>query len=380
MSHPEELKRLNAEIASHLSHLSKTMIYVLALYVLGMVVMRHCGQTQIAYFLGGLLARKPASLKRRLRELTYEAERKSGSSRQALDVSSCFAPLLAWVLSKFRGNQRQVVIALDATYLTDRFVILAASVVVAGCAIPVAWHLQTGDQTGAWNPIWLALLTHLQPAVPSGWRVFLLTDSGLYSKPLFKKIATGFKWHVLMRIQGSQGLFKAKGARRWQPLRDLVQRGMQPQMIEGTCFKGKPLTCTLVLQWDAPYQQPCLIVTNLPPHCVQHQVYAIRYWIECGFKDIKRGLFHWEQTKMTCPHRAERLWLVISIALFWLTAVGQAALDPPAVEQASPPDSQPQSLSAPVRGWITLILQLLKGQPLSYGYFHPYPWLPLPDP
>ena len=83
---------------------------------------------------------------------------------------------------------------------------------------------------------------------------------------------------------------------------------------------------------------------------------------------------------MTCPRRAQRLWLVISIALLWLTAVGAATLDPPFGDQGPHTSFQPASLSAPVRGWITLILQLLKGQPLSYGYFHPYPWLPLPDP
>ena len=31
-------------------------------------------------------------------------------------------------------------------------------------------------------------------------------------------------------------------------------------------------------------------------------------WIECGFKDSKRGGWHWEQTKRLAPARAERLW------------------------------------------------------------------------
>jgi hypothetical protein len=61
------------------------------------------------------------------------------------------------------------------------------------------------------------------------------------------------------------------------------------------------------VQWHPPYAQPCLIVTNLPAACIQPQVYTLRYWIECGFKDIKRGFFHWEQTKMTSPARVQRL-------------------------------------------------------------------------
>ena len=34
MSHPEELKRLNAEVSSYLGHLSKSQLWVLSLYVL----------------------------------------------------------------------------------------------------------------------------------------------------------------------------------------------------------------------------------------------------------------------------------------------------------------------------------------------------------
>jgi hypothetical protein len=346
------------------------MIYVLALYVLGMVIMRHCGQVQIATFLGGLLKHKPATVKSRLRELTYEASGKRGRKRQELKVNTCFAPLLRWVLAKFRGQTQQIVLALDATYLGDRFIILVVSVVVAGSAIPVAWHLRHSHQKGEWNPIWVALLSQLHPAIAPGCTVFVLTDSGLYSKKLFKQVSKSFQWRVLMRIEGSQGLFKAKGARTWRPLRDYVHRDMSPLTLAGTCFKGDPLRCTLVLQWGAEYDRPCLIVTNVRPQTVQHQVYAIRYWIECGFKDLKRGLFHWEQTKMTCPQRAERLWLVMSIALLWLTAVGDAVL--PLLHQ-TPTSSAKRPLSAPVQGWITLILTLLKGQPLPYGYFNSYP-------
>ena len=379
MPHPEELKRLNAEITSHMGHLSKSLLYVLSLYVLGMVIMRHCGQSQIAYLLSELMGCKLGTMKHRLRELMYEAQAKCGDKRQEIDVSQCFAPLLSWVLSKFTDEPKQVVLALDATYLTNRFTILAVSVVVAGCAIPVAWHIRTTTQQGKWNPIWITLLTQLAPALPKGWQVFVLSDSGLYSKILYRKLCKHFKWSTLMRIEGSQGLFKVKGHRQWHPLRHFVYRGMENQVMTGTCFKSNPITCTLILQWQADYDLPCLLVTNLRPQDVNHNIYAIRYWIECGFKDIKRGLFHWEQTKMTCPQRAERLWLVMSIALLWLTAVGDATSTLPQWHSLSHGSASKRILSAPVCGWIQLILTLLKGNPLPYGHFIPYPWLPKPE-
>jgi hypothetical protein len=378
LSHPEELKHLNAEITSHMAHLGKCLIYVLSLYVLGMVVMQHCGQSRIATFLSGLMGCSFGAMKQRLREFTYESECKQGECRQEIEVKTCFAPLLSWVLSKFRGQHKQLVLAMDATYLKDRFVILAISVVVAGCAIPVAWHIQRGSQKGEWNPIWFALLDLLQPSIPDNWQVFILTDSGLYSKGLFQYLDLK-QWIAFMRINWTQGLFQVKGCSEWLALSDLVQKGMSPLALEGRCFKTHPIDCSLILQWEAVYEQPCLLVSNLVPDQIEANVYAIRYWIECGFKDVKRGFFHWEQTKMTCPQRAERLWLVISIALLWLTCLGEAASDAPQWHSLSHARPKARILSAPLLGWIDLIVRLLQGQGLTFGYLNPYPWLPLPE-
>jgi Transposase DDE domain len=379
LSHPEELKRLNTEIASHMGHLSKCFINVLTLYVFGMVIMRHCGQTQIATFLSGLRGYKFGTIKQRLREFTYEAEAKQGQNRQQVDVNTCFSPLLGWVLSKFKGQNRELVLALDATYLRDQFVILAVSVVVSGCAIPVAWHIQEGDRKGSWTPIWQRLLKQLSPAVPDNWAVFTLSDAGLYSKPLFCYLTKGLKWNVLMRTSSSHGLFKARGERDWKPIRDFLTRGMETIILEGICFKGNPISCTLILQWEMAYEHPCILISNLQPYKLEHNIYGIRYWIECSFKDIKRGLLHWEQTKMTCPQRVERLWLVISIALLCLIAIGDEASDTPQWQSLKLARPQTRLLSVPVLGWIDLILKLLKSEPLSYGYFNPYPWLPIPE-
>ncbi len=378
MSHPEELKRLSEEIARHMSHLNKSLITVLSLYVFGMVMLRHCGQTQIATFLSGLCESKYGNMKQRLRELSYESEAKCGFQRRELEVRGCFAALLRWVLCCMNPSHKQMVLAFDATYLGDRFIILAVSVVVSGTAIPVAWHIRRATQKGEWNPIWKQLFTDLSCVIPTDWQVFVLSDSGLYSKPLFNYLAKK-KWSVMMRINGGQGLFRPLGRCQWLPLSRLVKRGMTPRILSGHCFKGHPLRCQLILQWEQPYQSPCLIVTNLPASQIQQNVYAIRYWVECGFKDFKRGLFHWEQTKMTCPKRAERLWLVMSIAMLWLTVIGDTALTTPRWQHFVQARPNLRTLSAPVLGWIDLLLALIQHRPIQHGTLQSYPWLPVPD-
>jgi hypothetical protein len=55
-----------------------------------------------------------------------------------------------------------------------------------------------------------------------------------------------------------------------------------------------------------------LIVTDLPPEVADACWYSMRSWIECMFKDGKRGGLAWHQTKMIHPKRAERHWLAIA--------------------------------------------------------------------
>ncbi|MDZ7970276.1 MAG: hypothetical protein RM368_35990 [Nostoc sp. DedSLP03] len=42
--------------------------------------------------------------------------------------------------------------AADATTLSDRFSILAISVVYRGCGIPIAWKIVEATKPGSWKP------------------------------------------------------------------------------------------------------------------------------------------------------------------------------------------------------------------------------------
>ena len=121
------------EVTTHLPHLSKPQATVLALWSLGMVLARSCALSAVASWLAAWLGRKENTVRQQLREFCYEARAKRGSRRQALVVENCFAPLLAWVLRGWEGSQ--LALALDATQLGQRFVVLAISVVYRGCAI-----------------------------------------------------------------------------------------------------------------------------------------------------------------------------------------------------------------------------------------------------
>ena len=100
---------------------------------------------------------------------------------------------------------RTLALGMDATTLSDRFTVLAISVLYRGCAIPVAWKIVRSHEKGAWEPYWKELFTVLQGSVPKDWTVIVLADRGLYAPWLFKHIVS-VGWHPFLRINsGWQG-------------------------------------------------------------------------------------------------------------------------------------------------------------------------------
>jgi hypothetical protein len=83
------------------------------------------------------LKAKDHTLRQRRREWCDDAKDTHGAQRQDLDITTCCTPLLTWILSGW--HSRPLALAMDATTLGDRCVVLVISVVERGCALPVAW-------------------------------------------------------------------------------------------------------------------------------------------------------------------------------------------------------------------------------------------------
>jgi hypothetical protein len=194
-------------IMQHLSHLSKPQAPVLALWSFGMVLARSCALSAVSHLLATGRRRKEPTVRQRLREWYYEGPRKRGAQRQALRGETCFPILLGWVVSW--GHGTQLALALDATALGRRFVVLAVSVVYRGCAIPVAWVVLPANTTQAWRREWLRRLRRLRPALPRHWTVIVLADRGLYAPWLFRRIVK-LGWHPFLRINSGGTFWPAR--------------------------------------------------------------------------------------------------------------------------------------------------------------------------
>lgn len=376
-------------VSTHLPHLSKPQAVVLALWSFGMVLAQSCGLTSVAAALAPMLGQKENTVRQRLREAYQDANDKKGAGgkgvqRRELDVTTCFAPLVRWVLSAWPANERRLALALDATSLADRFVVLAISIVYRGCAIPVAWVVLPAATPGTWRPHWEALLRHLQDSVPADWTVIVLADRGLYARWLYQAIVN-LGWHPFLRINRG-GKYRLMQGNVWQSLATLPPQTATVWCERVVCFKSQPLRCTLLASHTATHEEPWLVLTDLAPEQADIGWYALRPWIECGFKDTKRGGWQWQHTQISNPARATRHWLAIAIATLWVVSVGGEAdatqpvstlpdLPPTHIARRRPRrSSQPRLLSCFRRGWLVLIGRLIRGQAVAIGRFYPEPW------
>jgi hypothetical protein len=389
-----ELYQWKQQLAKRFPNLSPAFIGLLALWSLGMLLSRRCGLVCVTTHLVPLLGQSFHTVRQRLREFYQEAPAKAGAKRgikrRDFQVTDCFAPLLAWILSFW--SQRRLALALDVTNLGERLHILCISVLFGGIGLPVAWKILPGNQKESWHPHWCDLLERLHRAVGADWEVVVLSDRGLESARLFAAIV-GLHWHPLMRAKG-YGKFRPEGWVHWYAMQQLVPRVGNRFAGSGQAYKTGPLRCTLLALWEEGHEEPWLLLTDLPPQAAHPCWYAWRAWIEQGFKVLKSAGWQEQQTRMTKPERLERLWLALAVTTLWLVAVGaeverRAEIEtigtlPQGDERALPGEpKRPRKQRLFQQGCAVILAALVRNDPLPEGRLYdspwPEPWRDLPN-
>ena len=353
-----------------------------------MVISHSCGLTSVSSSLAMLMGVKENSVRQRIREWYYAKDDKRGEGRCEIEVSSSFVPLLQWVLSWWPAHEKRLALAMDATSLGQALVVLVISVVYRSCAIPIAWCVLPAIEKGSWKEAWLDLFSPFQEVIPEDWVVIVMADRGLYASWLFEVIQK-CKWHPFLRING-RFFFRPKDGSESKTLNSAFYQPGCTWSGAVTCFKTHPIEATLLVQWEEEFEEPWLILTDLPPNQALPCWYGLRAWIESGFKHIKSAGWQWQYTRMVDPKRATkratRFWLTIAVATLWVLSVGgEADANIPAssfdalpenhiARRRSPKNSCVRLLSCFHRGLMIIITSLIAQRPLPLGRFIPEPW------
>lgn len=283
-----------------------------------------------------------------------------GGARSVFDDTLCFGPLIRWAATA--QTDRRLLVARDPTCLTDRFRVLAVSVLYRGGALPVAWQVQTATPKGSWNAVWEDLLGRLNAALGRGWTVLVLTDRGLESAERFRAI-TALGWHPLMRVQEG-GTFQPAGWHRGYRLQHFAAATGRRWAGSGRAYPaGARLDCTLRACWEPGPAEAWRLLTDLPSGAANPAWYAWRMGIEQGFKVAKSGCWQGQRTRRTDPERAARLWAVLAVATLWLVEIGGEGEAP----EVPPVPTRPRTERLVKVGLRVLLLALRLGVAVPRG-------------
>ncbi len=317
---PPEFYPLHDQIRKYLPHLLPAQQKGLALWV-GATLKASSGCQNAVLGVLLILGYAWHTMRQYLREWLYDGADRAAPCATQLDVTTCFAPLLRWVLDWWEGTE--LTLAIDphpeGTRKGEELVALVISVVYRGCAVPVAWRLKPGGQKGAWKPDLCALLDRLGAVVPDHWTVRVLCDRGLPSPDLWQAIRDQ-GWHPYMRYPHHITFQTPAGPRR--PARQFIARPGQYTVTTGRAFREHKRCCTLLVLWGPDQPAPWVVLTDEAPDQVDLGAYGLRVWIEQGFRVLKRMGWQWHRTRRVDPDRVDRHWLVLAVATLWVLAYG----------------------------------------------------------
>ena len=181
------------------------------------------------------------------------------------------------------------------------------------------------------------------------------------------------------------------------PARAFVPRPDTAWIGRGTAFGRSTAKrrCTLLAVWYTEQEEPWIILTDLPPEEAGPSWYALRFWIELGFKTVKSLGWKWDKTRRTDSARISRHWLVLSVATLLALAYGTRVEDahdrriapgslrtPPKTPAPSRHDpwGRPVRTVSVIRHGIDWLRRLLlRGRLWSRVWLLPEPW-PEPKP
>lgn len=278
----------------------------LALLICGIVGARHVQFAQIADYVPQR-GRKNESVITRFRRWV---------KHDAITSEALWLPFARAVVAGLA--HMPLTIVLDGTVAGRGCVVLMASVLYQGRAIPLLWTVVKGKKGHLPQDLHCALIQHLQPLIPTTATVVVLGDGEFDGLELQATIrAAG--WDYVCRTASTITIYAHE---RVFTVGDLpVTRGKSVAIadVEMTLARYGPLLVIGV--WDDDQEAPIYLISSLKDADAAVERYRVRFRIECLFANQKSRGFHIHKSHLSHPARLTRLLIATSLAYLWVHAV-----------------------------------------------------------
>jgi hypothetical protein len=209
-------------------------------------------------------------------------------------------------------------ILLDGTVAGRGCVVLMASVVAHGRAIPLCWTVVKGKKGHLPQAVHCILIKQVQAIIPVDATVLVLGD-GEFDGTELQATITAAGWQYVCRT-ATNILIAAHD--RVFTVGDLpVIRGDAVAIADVQMTAERYGPVTVIAVWDAAYAEPLYLITSLADAAVAIERYRLRFRIECMFAYHKSRGFHIHKSHLADPARMGRLLIATSLAYLWVHAV-----------------------------------------------------------
>ncbi len=237
----------------------------------------------------------------------------------AISPPQWYRPVLQAALGDWTLDHR-LYVALDTTALTP-FVLIRASLVYRGRAIPLAWRAMRHRSTKVSFEDYQPVLEQVRLIVPRALEVVLLADRGFVHEQLLHYLYQQ-KWHFRLRL--TKNTLVHLSVQQVTAIKDLCPPAGERRFIEHVALLGTavgPVHLALASLVDQP-DDPWFVVSDEPTNAETLDEYSLRFDIEESFLDEKSGGYQIHTSQLATPEALERLLLNVAIATLHLTSLG----------------------------------------------------------
>ena len=233
-------------------------------------------------------------------------------------------PAARQLLGALSKNGRGLSLVMDGSAVGRGCVALVVGVVYAGRALPVGWLVIEGAKGHFSQERHLELLEQVSRLVPAGVAVTFLGD-GEFDGTLLQERLSELGWQYVVRTaKNIQLLVRAEG--RWTSYGEMGLVKGQTCFLAGVGFSGEGYGEVLAIgHWQASFDEPLYLVSNLGEVEEALALYKKRYRIETIFSDYKSRGFGLQNSHLSQPQRLHRMLMACALAYWWLTYLGVTA-------------------------------------------------------
>lgn len=293
---------LNTRRGSH----HEQHLNTLAALICGIVGAQHVQFAQIADHVP-LRGRKTESLISRFRRWV---------KHDTITLDDYWLPIARAVVARLASAP--LTLLLDGTVAGRGCVVLMASVVAHGRAIPLHWTVVKGKKGHLPEVVHCTLIKQVRAIIPVDATVLVLGDGEFDGTELQASI-TAAGWQYVCRT--ATNILITAHDRVFTVGALPITRGEAIALTEVRMTAARYGPISVIAVWDATYAEPLYLITSLADATVAIERYRLRFRIECMFANHKSRGFHIHKSHLADPARLGRLLIGTSLAYLWVHAV-----------------------------------------------------------